>query len=141
MTDLYASLAELTRDLVELDSRSSLSNIAVAERIEAELEGFEVERIDFQDAAGVHKRVLVAHRGGPNGLAYSGHMDTVPDTGWQDDPWSGRIDDGILLGLGSADMKGPVAAAIIAAISCSPAWRPGCRRIARPGRVVMRTGR
>jgi acetylornithine deacetylase/succinyl-diaminopimelate desuccinylase-like protein len=43
-------------------------------------------------------------------------MDTVPDTGWQDDPWSARIDtDGVLHGLGSADMKGPVAAAIVAA--------------------------
>ncbi|HEY0422915.1 MAG TPA: M20/M25/M40 family metallo-hydrolase, partial [Rhodopila sp.] len=41
---------------------------------------------------------------------------TVPDTGWQDDPWSARIDaDGMLHGLGSTDMKGPVAAAIIAA--------------------------
>jgi acetylornithine deacetylase len=116
MTDLIASISELTRDLVKLDSRSSLSNIPVAGRIEPELHGFEVERIDYQDAAGVPKRVLVAHRGGPGGIAFSGHMDTVPDTGWQDDPWSGRIDShGMLHGLGSADMKGPVAAAIIAA--------------------------
>jgi acetylornithine deacetylase/succinyl-diaminopimelate desuccinylase-like protein len=42
-------------------------------------------------------------------------MDTVPDTGWQEDPWSARIENGILHGLGSTDMKGPVAAAIIAA--------------------------
>src|SRR6185437_16391789 len=49
------------------------------------------------------------------GLALSGHMDTVPDTGWQTDPWSGRIDNGVLHGLGSTDMKGPVAAAIVAA--------------------------
>ena len=116
MNDLAAPIAELTRDLVKLDSRSSLSNIPVADRIEAELHGFEVERLDFQDAAGVAKRVLVAHRGGPGGIAFSGHMDTVPDTGWQDDPWSGRTDDdGVLHGLGSTDMKGPVAAAILAA--------------------------
>lgn len=116
MTDPTQAIAELTRDLVRLDSRSSLSNIAVAERIEPELAGFEIERIDYRDAAGVAKRVLVAHRGGPGGIAFSGHMDTVPDTGWQDDPWSGRIDeDGVLHGLGSTDMKGPVAAAIVAA--------------------------
>jgi acetylornithine deacetylase/succinyl-diaminopimelate desuccinylase-like protein len=43
-------------------------------------------------------------------------MDTVPDTGWQDDPWSGRTDgDQTLHGLGSTDMKGPLAAAILAA--------------------------
>jgi acetylornithine deacetylase len=116
MTDPATAIAELTRDLVALDSRSSVSNIPVADRIEPELAGFEIERIDYADAAGVPKRVLVAHRGGPGGIAFSGHMDTVPDTGWQDDPWSGRIDgDGVLHGLGSTDMKGPVAAAIVAA--------------------------
>jgi acetylornithine deacetylase/succinyl-diaminopimelate desuccinylase-like protein len=116
MTDPTAAIAALTRDLVALDSRSSRSNIAVADRLEPELPGFEIERIDYQDAAGIPKRVLVAHRGGPGGIAFSGHMDTVPDTGWTDDPWSGRIDaDGVLHGLGSTDMKGPVAAAIIAA--------------------------
>ena len=115
MTDMMTALADLTRDLVALDSRSSLSNNAVADRIEPELAGFDVERIDFEDPAGVAKCVLVAHRGGPGGLAFSGHMDTVPDTGWQDDPWSARIDAGMLHGLGSTDMKGPVAAAIVAA--------------------------
>jgi acetylornithine deacetylase len=58
---------------------------------------------------------LVAHRGPPGGLAFSGHMDTVPDTGWRTDPWSGLIEYGALYGLGSADMKGPLAAAIVAA--------------------------
>ncbi len=115
MTDPYQAIAELAHDLVALDSRSSVSNIAVAERIEPELSGFDVERVDFQDAAGVAKRVLVAHRGGAGGIAFSGHMDTVPATGWQDDPWSGRIDaDGLLHGLGSTDMKGPLAAVIVA---------------------------
>jgi acetylornithine deacetylase len=116
MTNQTRAIAELTRDLVALDSRSSVSNIPIADRIEPELLGFAVERIDYQDAAGVAKRVLVAHRGGSGGIAFSGHMDTVPDTGWQDDPWSARIDtEGLLHGLGSTDMKGPVAAAIIAA--------------------------
>jgi acetylornithine deacetylase len=117
MTDLTGTaIAELTRDLVALDSRSSVTNIAVAERIERELSSFEVERLDYRDPDGVAKCVLVANRGGSGGLALSGHMDTVPETGWQDDPWSGRIDsDGVLHGLGSTDMKGPVAAAIVAA--------------------------
>ena len=116
MTDPAADITELTRDLVALDSRGSVSNIPVSDRIEHELGGFEIERIDYRDAAGVAKRVLVAHRGGSGGIAFSGHMDTVPDTAWQDDPWSGRIDgDGRLHGLGSTDMKGPLAAAIVAA--------------------------
>src|SRR3984957_8235016 len=116
MTEILPTLSALTRDLVAIDSRSFVSNIPIAERIEAELTGFETEILDYQDAAGVAKRVLVAHRGGPGGIAFSGHMDTVPDTGWQEDPWSGRTDaDHTLHGLGSTDMKGPVAAAILAA--------------------------
>jgi acetylornithine deacetylase len=116
MTDPTAAVADLARDLVALDSRSFVTNMSVADRIEPELRGFEVERIDFHDATGVAKCVLVAHRGGPGGIAFSGHMDTVPATGWQDDPWSARIDaDGMLHGLGSTDMKGPVTAAIVAA--------------------------
>jgi acetylornithine deacetylase/succinyl-diaminopimelate desuccinylase-like protein len=121
MTDHLAALSALTRDLVAIDSRSFVSNLPIAERIEAELTDFEVERLDYPDAAGVAKRALVAYRagrgaGGSDGIAFSGHMDTVPDTGWQEDPWSGRTDaDGTLHGLGSTDMKGPLAAAILAA--------------------------
>ncbi len=114
MTD-EDDVAALARDLVRIDSRSPLSNLAIAERVEAELADFEVERLDYTDAAGTAKRALVAHRGGSFGLALSGHMDTVPETGWSEDPWSGRIADGRLHGLGSTDMKGPVAACIIAA--------------------------
>jgi acetylornithine deacetylase len=115
MTDWSHQVTELARDLVMIDSRSFVSNCAVSERIEAELAGFELERLDYDDQRGVAKRVLIAHRGPPGGLALSGHMDTVPDTGWSNDPWSGRIENGLLYGLGSADMKGPVAALIVAA--------------------------
>ncbi len=123
MTDTLAIVTELARDLVAIDSRSFVSNLAVAERIEAALPDFEIERLDYTDAAGIGKRALVAARGGPGGLALSGHMDTVPDTGWQDDPWSARVDGDTLHGLGSADMKGPVAA-LIAAARALPASVP-----------------
>jgi len=116
MPDLSAQITGLTRDLVMIDSRSAVSNLPVADRLEDVLRSFEIERLNYTDAAGVAKRVLVAHRGGPGGIAFSGHMDTVPDTGWQEDPWSAHIDaDGVLHGLGSTDMKGPVAAAVLAA--------------------------
>jgi acetylornithine deacetylase len=114
-TDAEA-VAALAADLVRIDSRSFVTNLPLAERIEAELPGFEIERLDYSDANGVAKRALVAHRGGPGGLALSGHMDTVPDTGWQEDPFSARVDaQGMMHGLGTADMKGPVAACIVAA--------------------------
>lgn len=115
MTD-HDATARLAADLIRIDSRSSLSNLPIADRIEAELAGFAIERLDYSDANGVQKRCLVAHRGGPGGLALSGHMDTVPETGWTDDPWSARVDAaGLLHGLGSVDMKGQVAACLIAA--------------------------
>ena len=115
MPTYHDDVVALTRDLVSLDSRSFVSNLKVAERVEAALTGFEIERLDYSDEAGVAKRALVAHRGPAGGIALSGHMDTVPDTGWQEDPWSARIDDGVMHGLGTTDMKGPVAAAIVAA--------------------------
>jgi acetylornithine deacetylase/succinyl-diaminopimelate desuccinylase-like protein len=121
MSNAETDVIGLARDLVAIDSRSSVSNLPVADRVEAALPGFEIERIDYADAAGVAKRALVAHRGPPGGIALSGHMDTVPDTGWQENPWSARVDqDGLLHGLGSTDMKGPVAAIIVAARSLPP---------------------
>lgn len=117
-------IARLAAALVALDSRSSVSNLPVAELIEAELPGFEITRLDYLDARGVPKRALVAHRGPPGGHALSGHMDTVPETGWTEDPWAPRIDErGVLHGLGSVDMKGAVAACILAARSV-PATTP-----------------
>jgi len=114
--DLSDPVLRLAADLIAIDSRSFLSNIPVADRIERELAGFEIERLDYADAAGVAKRALVAHRGPKGGHALSGHMDTVPATGWESDPWTPRLDAGGLLhGLGSVDMKGQVAAAIVAA--------------------------
>lgn len=116
MPDMSDPVLRLTAELVAIDSRSALSNLPIAERIEAELKGFEVERLDYLDPNGVAKRALVAHRGPKGGFALSGHMDTVPATGWESDPWTPRLDaEGLLHGLGSVDMKGQVAAAILAA--------------------------
>jgi acetylornithine deacetylase len=125
MIEYSRPVLELARDLVMIDSRSFVSNLPMADRIEAALHDFELERLDYHDRSGVEKRVLVAHRGpkaeleaeggSKGGLALSGHMDTVPETGWRTDPWSGRVEHGRLFGLGSTDMKGPLAAAIVAA--------------------------
>jgi len=101
----------LTRDLVRIDSRSFVSTLPVMERLERELTGFAVERVDYEDEHGVAKRSLVAYRGDAAPvLAFSGHLDTVPDTGWSRDPFEPTVQGGILHGLGSTDMKGPVAA-------------------------------
>lgn len=64
---------------------------------------------------------LVARRAGSGGgtsLALNGHVDTVAPGDpalWNDSPWSGAQRDGRVHGLGSADMKGPIAAFVVAA--------------------------
>ncbi|MDT7953661.1 MAG: M20/M25/M40 family metallo-hydrolase [Acetobacteraceae bacterium] len=117
--DTHEFVATLASDLVRIDSRSLVSNLPLADRLEAELGEFQLERSDYKDANGVNKCVLVAARGS-NGLAFCGHMDTVPNTGWTSDPWSGHIDGDLLHGLGSTDMKGPLASLVAAAISLPP---------------------
>ena len=51
-------------------------------------------------------------------LAWNGHLDVVPVgdlANWRHGPWDGVVEDGRLIGRGSADMKGPVASALAAA--------------------------
>jgi acetylornithine deacetylase len=56
--------------------------------------------------------------GGGRSMHLSGHVDVVPverPESWTHDPWGGELDGGRLYGRGSADMKGGVAAYLIAA--------------------------
>lgn len=49
------------------------------------------------------------------------HIDTVPaNAGWARDPWQAHVVDGRLYGLGSADTKGAIAAALIALDGARP---------------------
>jgi acetylornithine deacetylase len=52
----------------------------------------------------------------PGGIALSGHVDTVPTDGqtWTGDPYTLRRENGRLIGRGTCDMKGFVAAALAA---------------------------
>ena len=69
---------------------------------------------------------------GPGGrhLALVGHIDTKPvgEAAWTVDPFAADIDDDRLYGLGSADMKGAVAAMLIAARNVA-AQSPGAGRL------------
>ena len=117
--DHLAQTTRLAQDLIRIDSRSPVSNAAIADRLQPELRGFEIERLPYTDPAGVTKHVLVAARGW-SGLALCGHMDTVPDTGWTRHPFDPRIEGDTLHGLGSADMKGPLAAMVVAMRAMPP---------------------
>ena len=81
---------------------------------------------------------LVAEKGTGAGraLAFTGHLDTVPlgAAPWRHPPHAGVIEEGRLYGRGSTDMKGGVAAFIVAALGAPvpPATWNGrsCRRCA-----------
>lgn len=64
--------------------------------------------------------VLVSLDFGPGGrhLALSGHLDTKPvgDAHWSTDPFVGEVIEGNLHGLGTCDMKGAIAAMLLATV-------------------------
>ena len=67
---------------------------------------------------------LYARRGtrGPN-LCFAGHTDVVPvgdAAAWSGDPFDPRIENGLLLGRGAADMKSAIAAFVAAAAADGP---------------------
>jgi acetylornithine deacetylase len=58
--------------------------------------------------------------GGGRRLVLNGHVDTVVPgdlKAWDRDPWSGEVADGRVWGLGASDMKGPIAAGVIAMLA------------------------
>jgi acetylornithine deacetylase len=112
-------LVPLLQRLVAIDSTSSRSNIPVVDVLEELVRplGFETRRLDWTDPDGVPKTNLVCRRGpdAPGGLALVGHTDCVPfDPEWKE-ALSGEVRDGKVFGRGSADTKGFVACALLAA--------------------------
>jgi acetylornithine deacetylase len=68
----------------------------------------------------------VPGRGGGPTLVLNGHLDTKPPgdlAAWRTPPWEPTIDGGMLAGLGSADMKGAVAAMVYAGVVVAEAPR------------------
>lgn len=81
--------------------------------------GFDVELVDAP--AGRPNVLARLDRGAGRSLILNGHLDTVGVDGMVVDPFDPVIRDGRLLGRGSADMKGGVAAALAAAWDASAA--------------------
>src|SRR3979409_1453095 len=122
---LKSAVVDLLCGMIAIDSRSSVSNVPLADFMQSQLEGWEIERIDYVDAAGIAKTNIVAAdpaRASP--LAFAGHLDTVSAAGWDTDPFQAAIAGDRLTGLGAADMKGPIAAFLSAARQMDPRLRP-----------------
>src|SRR5512133_1688641 len=148
-------LVPLLRALVAIDSTSARTNLPVLDVLEREVRalGFETRRDVWRDAAGVEKGNLVCRRGpdGAGGLALVGHTDCVPfDPAWPEALGVER--DGQVHGRGTADTKGFLAAALVAAGRARAARAPlalvftadeeigclGAKRLLAEGRVHPR---
>ena len=117
-------VVDLTAQLVRIPSvfrpgEADANERQVAGAVEAWLrrEGFSVE---VQDVAPGRPNVIGWLDGSAPGrtLCFEGHTDVVTEgdpAAWRHSPWSGLVEDGHLYGRGSADMKGGLAAAMVAA--------------------------
>ena len=117
----YNEAVLLTQELVRIPSHKDVEDreSKVAEFIYAycKEKGLEVE---YQVVEGKRRNVIARLRGNGTGktLMLSGHIDTVPPYDMvYDDPYSGDIVDGHLLGRGCNDMKGAVACMITAMVN------------------------
>jgi acetylornithine deacetylase len=117
MMSMTQDVLQLTKELVAIPSASNISNAEVSNFVEAQLKqiGFDVERLAYTEPTGEEKVSLVAKLGkGAGGIGFFSHSDTVPgDQGWN--PFDPVEQNGRLIGRGSCDMKGPLAATMIAA--------------------------
>lgn len=109
----------LAQELIRCPSVTPLDEGAL-DIVERELKslGFSTWRLPFGEAPDGPVDNLYARLGaeGPH-FCYAGHTDVVPagdSNGWTVDPFAGVVDQGFLIGRGAADMKGGIAAFLVA---------------------------
>jgi len=114
-----SELVDLTKALVRLDTINPPGQEAEAAELVAgrlEAAGLEVERYEL--GAGRPSLVARLEGGGDRPpLCMTGHLDTVPlgRAEWSRDPFAGETDGDRLYGRGTTDMKGGLAAIVVAA--------------------------
>jgi succinyl-diaminopimelate desuccinylase len=113
-------LIEMSRQLIKAASPNPPGDVTqaaeVAERLLLAIPGMQVERVTT--APGIVNLIgrVAATRPGRR-LVFNGHLDTFPigeDLGWTVPPLGGTVKDGLLFGRGVSDMKGGIAASLLA---------------------------
>jgi succinyl-diaminopimelate desuccinylase len=105
----------LARSLVQIPSISGQEGLQISEFMADWLRDAKIDaglQAVGENRANVYGRVDGSRPG--LRLLLNGHLDTKPVEGMTIDPFAGEIRDGRLYGRGSCDMKGPVAAEMIA---------------------------
>ncbi len=110
--EIKSDLVKFMQDIIRIPSLSSEEG-AVIERARQEMLRIGYDEVTVDPMGNLLGRI----GNGPRVIAFDGHIDTV-DVGdpelWDRDPHSGDIEDGILYGRGTSDMKGGVASSIYA---------------------------
>ena len=109
---LEPDLVTFMQDIIRIPSLSSQEG-DVIDRIREEMEKLEYDEVKVDPMGNLIGRI----GSGPRVIAIDGHVDTV-DVGdpslWDREPFSADIEDGILYGRGTSDMKGGVASSVYA---------------------------
>jgi succinyl-diaminopimelate desuccinylase len=125
-----SELRELLQDLVRTPSPSPPGDISACTRLLAQVlerEGIayhiDESRPGIQNLIAELPGCLEDSKGTPI-LLFNGHLDTVPPgEAWSTNPYDSRCRDGYVVGRGSVDMKGGIAASLMALVSMK---RLGC---------------
>lgn len=128
---MASAAAELLGDLVAIDSINP--DLVPGAAGEGELANFVAEwcsrarlEVEIEEVASGRANVIATARGSGRGrsLLLNAHMDTVGVEGMEE-PFSGRVADGRLFGRGAYDMKGGLAAIMLAASRAQKAGLAG----------------
>src|ERR1700694_4476420 len=113
------TVVDLLCEMIAIDSRSSVSNVPLANFMQSQLDHWEIEPVSSVDRERFPKKNIVApDPESSSPLAFAGHLDTVSPAGWKTDPFRAAIAGDRLTGLGATDMKGPI-----------PAFPSSCRQM------------
>ncbi len=121
IADRRDELVAMARRLVAAASPNPPGDVTaaaeVAQGLLQSIEGVAIRR--FETAPGIVNLVAMVESGRPGRrLVFNGHLDTFPigeDLGWTVDPLGGTLIGGRLYGRGVSDMKGGIAASLLAA--------------------------
>jgi succinyl-diaminopimelate desuccinylase len=115
---VFSESIELARELVRIDTVNPPGNELRAARLLADRLAPLGVRIETYELSPGRVSLVARYRENEcrQALCFSGHLDTVPlgNVAWSRSPLGGEIADGKLWGRGSSDMKGGVAAMVVA---------------------------